>query len=202
MEETLVPRSLPVFTLCLLFLNGHMIAIEFLGTFLFSFLAFSGIQGVKTKPRDQTSTSTSTSTGDQLSLVLRLYSSFVFGVSLTANLWAFYSFTGRQFNPAVTLGLVVAGTVELLTAVLIMIVQGVGGIVAAALVDFLLPGKLDVGVSKALNISTIQGLLIETILTFILMTTILMVRDVPVHFHRCTMLTPLPEHCPKGLSPL
>lgn len=126
MEETLVPRSLPVFTLCLLFLNGHMIAIEFLGTFLFSFLAFSGIQGVKTKPRDQTSTSISTSTGDQLSqglrLGLRLYSSFVFGVSLTANLWAFYSFTGPQFNPAVTLGLVVAGTVELLTAVLIMIV--------------------------------------------------------------------------------
>lgn len=156
------------------------IAIEFLGTFLFLFLAFGGTQGLKP------------SIHDQFSPVFRLYLSFVFGITFIASVWTFCRFTGAQLNPAVTVGLVVVGAVKPLIGVLIIISQLAGGLAAAALTSLLLPGEFDVGVSKALDISIIGGLVIETILTFQMMLTILMVSDGHFCPDRCALLTILP----------
>lgn len=64
---------------------------EFVGTFMFLFMAFAGTQVANNV--------SSASAGDPSTVILIALS---FGFSLMANVWAFYRVSGGLFNPAVS----------------------------------------------------------------------------------------------------
>lgn len=100
---------------------------EFVGTFLFLFFAFAG-----TQVANNSASSPNAST--------LLYISLAFGFSLTVNAWAFYKISGGLFNPAVTLGLYLAGCFTWLRSLVFFLAQVLGSIASAGLVSCLFPG--------------------------------------------------------------
>jgi aquaporin related protein len=78
-----------------------------------------------------------------------IYVALSFGFSLLVNAWIFFRISGSLFNPAVSLAMCLVGQVSPVRAVLATIAQFIGGIVAAAMTDALLPGPL--------NVATILG---------------------------------------------
>jgi aquaporin rerated protein, other eukaryote len=113
--------------------KNHFIAAsgEFLGTLLFLWLAFAGVQTAgMNSPNGQT---------DPQRL---LYMSLSFGMSLLIVVWAFYRISGGLFNPAVTLGLVIAGQLDWMRGLVLLPFQLLGGICAAALVRAMFPGPM------------------------------------------------------------
>lgn len=66
---------------------------EFCGTFLFLFFAFAGTQVANVVAAASASEDT---------LTVILFVALSFGVSLTANVWAFYRVSGGLFNPVVS----------------------------------------------------------------------------------------------------
>lgn len=71
---------------------------EFVGTFLFLFFAFAGTQIANTPSPAPTPPDSSVAPPNISNLIFIALS---FGVSLTANVWAFYRVTGGLFNPSV-----------------------------------------------------------------------------------------------------
>lgn len=73
---------------------------EFVGTFLFLFFAFAGTQVANTPGAVPEGPG-----GNGLvppNIAGLIFISLVFGLSLTANVWAFYRITGGLFNPSVS----------------------------------------------------------------------------------------------------
>ncbi|ROT42203.1 aquaporin-like protein [Sodiomyces alkalinus F11] len=104
---------------------------EFVGTYLFLFFSLAGAQIANTpQPADD-------APPNPAALILV---SLAFGVSLTANVWAFYRITGGLFNPVVTLALVLCGGLPIIRAICVVPAQLIGGIAAAAVVSALFPG--------------------------------------------------------------
>ncbi len=181
---------------------GHLIKTEtvaivgeFVGTFLFLFIAFMGTQIANTS-------STATAAGAKLAPQLQplLFISLVFGFSLAVNAWIFFRISGGLFNPVVTLSMVLIGAVDPIRygpipvqpnvrncgcllialrwyrAVGALIAQLVGGIAAAGLVKGLLPyhPELQFKVSLTAGMTVTQGMFLEMFLTSLLIFTILM----------------------------
>ena len=95
------------------------------------------------------------------------------GFVVIAFVYAYGHISGTHINPAVTLGLFVAGEIRFATAIGYWIVQFSGGIVGALMLKVVLPIDGDLGVTiLAENVSVTQGLFVEIILTFLLVTTI------------------------------
>src|SRR6266513_3495277 len=122
---------------------------EFIGTFA---LIFVGIGAIKTAGHD----------------VLAV--SLAHGLTIGAFVCATMHISGANFNPAVTFGLLIGGHTTLPKAVRYWIAQLLGGFVAA-LICLGLFGR-DVVVTGtpqlAINLSGMQGILVEAILTFFL----------------------------------
>ncbi|RYP64437.1 hypothetical protein DL771_008753 [Monosporascus sp. 5C6A] len=157
----------------------HLVASlsEFAGTFMFLFLAFGGTHAVNSNPLDL----------ESLSAKL-LFISLCFGTSLAVNVWVFYRVSGGLLNPAVTLAMMIVGAVSVLRGILDIISQILGAMVAAALVEGLTPGRLNVRTGLGGGTTTSQGLFIEMFLTAQLVFTILMLaRDK----HRGTFIAPV-----------
>ncbi|KAH8710207.1 aquaporin-like protein [Phaeosphaeriaceae sp. PMI808] len=150
---------------------------EFVGTFLFLFFAFAATQVANNllgkKPMD---------------LQALTYISLAFGVSLAVNVWVFFRISGGLFNPAVTVALALAGSINWLKAGVLIITQIIAGIAAAGVVYGLFAGPLAVRTSLEKNTSVIRGLFIEMFLTFQLIFTIFMLA---VEKHRSTFLAPV-----------
>ena len=99
---------------------------------------------------------------------------FAHGLVVLGFAYAFGDISGTHLNPAVTIGLLVAGKIESAKAIGYIVVQILGAIVAAFALKFTLgslAGSLGATV-PAENVSAIQALLMETILTFIFFTVI------------------------------
>ncbi|ATZ52240.1 Bcaqp8 [Botrytis cinerea B05.10] len=142
---------------------------ELVGTFLFLFFAFAAAQTANqpngTKPLTPNATDTSK----------LLYIALAFGASLAANVWVFFRVSGGQFNPAVTLALVLIRAVSPTKALILIPAQLVGGSLAAAAVKGIIPGDdILFAVSLGPGVANVQGLFIELLLTFMLVFTILM----------------------------
>ncbi|KIW01655.1 uncharacterized protein PV09_06840 [Verruconis gallopava] len=151
---------------------------EFCGTFMFLLLAFLSTHVVVTEnPPDQ-----------PLDSAGRLYVALAFGFSLAANVWIFYRISGGLFNPAVTLGLLLAGAIKPLRSVVLLIAQLVAGIAAAALADGLSPGPLNVSTKVAEGVSDVRALFIEFFLTAQLVLAVLVLA---VEKHKATFLAPV-----------
>ncbi|KAF2397455.1 aquaporin [Trichodelitschia bisporula] len=160
-------------------MRGHLVAMlgEFLGTFLFLFFAFAGTQVANV---DKTA-----------SIVAKvLYISLAFGFSLAVNAWVFYRISGGLFNPAVTFALCLTGVLSWTRGALLLLVQVLGAIAAAAVVSAVLPGQMVVRTTLSLapRTSIARGLFLEMFLTAQLIFTIFMLA---AEKHRATFLAPI-----------
>jgi len=157
--------------------RGHLVAMsgEFVGTFLFLFFAFGGVQVANSLP---------VATGSETILFISLS----FGFSLLVNVWVFYRISGGLFNPAVTLGMCLTGHLPAIRGLVLFPAQILAGICAPAVIDALLPGTLNVNTVLQNGISVTQGLFLEMFLTSLLVITVLMLAG---EKHKSTFLAPV-----------
>ncbi|KAK8085782.1 aquaporin rerated protein [Apiospora hydei] len=98
-----------------------------------------------------------------------------YGFSLLVNAWAFYRISGGLFNPAITLGLCLAGKLPWIRLFFYVPAQLAGGVLAGALCQALFPGDFSGTITKiAPGMTVVRGLFGEVFLTAFLMFTILM----------------------------
>lgn len=87
--------------------------------------------------------------------------------------YAYGHISGTHINPAVTLGLLIAGEIQFVAAIGYWIVQFLGGILGAVALHTLLPDPGDLGVTiLSENVGVVQGFVVEIVLTFFLVNTI------------------------------
>lgn len=95
------------------------------------------------------------------------------GLVIVTFAYAYGHISGTHINPAVTLGLLIAGEIQIAAAVGYWIVQFLGGILGAFALKFVLPEVGDLGVTiLRSDVTWMQGLIVELILTFFLVNTI------------------------------
>lgn len=95
------------------------------------------------------------------------------GLVIVTFAYAYGHISGTHINPAVTLGLLIAGEIEFVAAIGYWIAQFLGGILGAVLLNAVLPEAGDLGVTiLGEGVTPIQGLVVEIVLTFFLVNTI------------------------------
>ena len=95
------------------------------------------------------------------------------GLVIVTFAYAYGHISGTHINPAVTLGLLIAGEIEFVAAIGYWVVQFLGGILGAVLLNVVLPNPGDLGVTiLAEGVTPVQGLVVEIVLTFFLVNTI------------------------------
>ena len=95
------------------------------------------------------------------------------GLVIVAFAYAYGHISGTHINPAVTLGLLIAGEIEFVAAIGYWIAQFLGGILGAVVLNAVLPNPGDLGVTiLAEGVTPVQGLVVEIVLTFFLVNTI------------------------------
>ncbi|KAF2717161.1 aquaporin-like protein [Polychaeton citri CBS 116435] len=141
---------------------------EFVGTFMFLFLAFCGhTMAVNSAASTGPNVTNSNSTV--------VYISLSYGFSLLVTAWTMYRVSGGLFNPAVTLGLVLTDKVPPIRGVILLLPQLLGGICAAAVVSAIIPGSIaTVQTTLGADTSPAQGVFLEMFLTAILVYTVIM----------------------------
>ncbi|KAJ6201791.1 aquaporin-like protein [Bipolaris maydis] len=163
---------------------------EFAGTFMFLFFAFGGTSVANNS--SQANQSNSNSNSDEIVQVpdtsVLLYISLVFGFSLMINVWCFFRVSGGLFNPAVTLGLYLIGSVRLPRAIMCFIAQILAGIAAAGVVHAIVPGPLSVSTTLSAGMSPARGVFLEMFLTSLLVFTVFMLA---AEKHKATFLAPV-----------
>ena len=95
------------------------------------------------------------------------------GLVIVTFAYAYGHISGTHINPAVTLGLLIAGEIEFVAAIGYWIVQFLGGILGAVVLNAVLPDSGDLGVTiLSEGVGVGQGLVVEIVLTFFLVNTI------------------------------
>ena len=137
----------------------HLVAAsgEFVGTFLFLFFAFLGhSMSVSQAPNHGPGGTNSNET--------IIFISLSYGISLLVTAWTLYRVSGGLFNPAVTLGLVVTGNLPPMRGLILVPMQFLGGICAAAVTSCIIPGDIAVTqTTLAPNMNSAQGLFLEMV---------------------------------------
>jgi len=146
--------------------RGHVVAVigEYFGTIAFLFFAFAGTQVANVSSNTNTGGTVITTTAQKTPQQL-LYIALSFGFSLAVFAWTFARISGGLFNPAVTVGMWLIGAIDVVRMVLLFITQILGAITAAALVQALFTGGLNVATTLSETTSIAQGFFIEFILT-------------------------------------
>lgn len=95
------------------------------------------------------------------------------GLVIVTFAYAYGHISGTHINPAVTLGLLIAGEIKFVAAIGYWIVQFLGGILGAVVLNAVLPNPSDLGVTiLSEGVGVGQGLVVEIVLTFFLVNTI------------------------------
>jgi aquaporin TIP len=96
------------------------------------------------------------------------------GLILAAIVYMYGHISGAQVNPAVTAGLLVGGKIELMRAVYYWIAQFAGGIVAALVLNIILPGAAKDGqtIGSLTASAPWSAALFEAIMTFLLVSAV------------------------------
>lgn len=160
-------------------IRSHLFAMfsEFIGTIMFLWFAFAGTQAAAQSATD-----------DELDTQTLLFICLSFGFSLMVTVWAHYRVSGGLFNPAVTLALCITKNMPWLRGIFLLPAQLLGGIVAAALVQAMLPGPLAVVTRLSEGTSIAQGIFIEAFGTMLLVFVIIMLA---AEKHETTPLAPV-----------
>src|ERR1700739_513336 len=141
---------------------------EFIGTFSFVFIG-AGTAAV---------------VGDGMGLLGIVAIALAHGLAITAFVAAYGSVSGGHMNPAVTVGVLAAGAIDVVTAVGYVLSQLVGGIAGALLLRSVLGGTATglgtpalahdlVLCGMSLTITPASGFVIEAVLAFFLVTVVL-----------------------------
>ncbi|KAK6516801.1 hypothetical protein TWF506_006687 [Arthrobotrys conoides] len=167
--------------------KNHLVATtgEFVGTFLFLFMAFS-VVSVTGHRALYTQEGASPVGGSDPALVV--YIALGFAVSLGVNVWIFYRVSGGMFNPAVTLALVLGNGMPIPRALFCFLAQILGSIAAAGVAEGLFPGPLNAQTTVEHGMSNVEGMFLEMFLTAQLIITIFMLA---VEKTKATFLAPL-----------
>lgn len=98
----------------------------------------------------------------------------IFGLLIASMIYVFGKISGTHINPAVTFALALNGNLGWMEAVFYWIAQFVGGTIAAAALLFVFGGAQNgLGATVlARGVGPLQGLVVETIGTFLLMTAV------------------------------
>ncbi|KAL8280273.1 hypothetical protein RQP46_007387 [Phenoliferia psychrophenolica] len=143
---------------------------EFVGTFLFLYMAFTSAQsGVYSSTQDLNKPTSGVKDNQTV-----LFIALSFGMSLLVNAWVFFRITGAAFNPAVSFSLWLIGGVSNRRLAMIVPAQMAGGACAGALAKVLTLGEFGVENTLAPGITIAQGLFIEMFTTALLCFTVLM----------------------------
>lgn len=96
------------------------------------------------------------------------------GLVLVALAFAYGPISGGHFNPAVTVGMLVGGKIDVVRSIAYIIVQLVAGIVAAFALSFILGAGTNYGVTKGVltDSNIVSASLLEGFLVFFLVSTI------------------------------
>ncbi|MBO4327085.1 MAG: MIP family channel protein [Clostridia bacterium] len=113
-----------------------------------------------------------------------VFIAMAFGLGLMLLAYAFGDVSGTHVNPAVSLGMLIAGRMKVAEFFAYILAQFAGGIAGGALLLVFFGketglGTNGYGAASALNSSLLQALLIECILTFAFVLLILFVTDKP-----------------------
>ncbi|CAN9345195.1 unnamed protein product [Alternaria alternata] len=152
-------------------LEGHIVAAsgEFVGTFMFLFFAFSGQLMITNQASDRSILNGGTSSQQNI------FTALVYGFSLLVNVWAFFRISGGLFNPAVTIGMVVAGQLPFIRSLFLFPAQLLACMCASGLVECMFPGDIGVvNTSLSGGTSIAQGVFIEMFMTAELVFVVLM----------------------------
>jgi aquaporin Z len=138
-------------------MNGKALLAEFIGTFA---LVFVGVGAIASNHM----------MGGQSGLV---GIALAHGLTLAVMVSATAAISGGHINPAVTLGALLGGKIDVPNAIGYIVAQCLGGIVAAALIKLAMPAAALAAVSMGTpalgaGISAGMGLVMEIILTFFL----------------------------------
>ncbi len=95
-----------------------------------------------------------------------------FGLTVTAMIYAFGDKSGAHFNPAVTIAFSLANLFPKNQILPYIISQIVGALIASAILKLLFPTNINLGATIPTG-SNLQSFVLEIVLTFILMLTIL-----------------------------
>ncbi|KAL7930220.1 aquaporin-like protein [Trichoderma chlorosporum] len=151
-------------------LQKHLIASvgEFVGTFFFLWFAYAGsIQYVKQATLSPASGGMSDTTV--------FFIAHVYSFSLLVNIWAFYRISGGLFNPALTVGMCLAGTLPWMRAAFLVPTQIIASMCAGGLARCMFPG--DIAAANSIlsrDTSVVRGLFIEMFFTAFLVFVVLM----------------------------
>jgi aquaporin related protein len=132
---------------------------EFLGTTFFLFFALAGCQVAYTHLSPSTvvlpgSPARPTMAVSSASL---LYAALSVGFSMMVNAWIFFRISSGLFNPAISLGMVVEGSLGWKKGACIAFAQFLGGLAAAGLVSGLFPGSLKAETLLGSGTSIVRG---------------------------------------------
>lgn len=140
-------------------LRKHFVAAsgEFVGTFLFLFTAFLGhAMSVRSAPNSAPGGANSNQTV--------VFIALSYGFSLLVAAWVLYRVSGGLFNPAVTLGMVITGTLPPWRGLVLFPTQILGAMTAAGVVSAIIP--VDIAVVQttlAPDMNVAQGLFLEMV---------------------------------------
>ncbi|KAF2677053.1 aquaporin [Lentithecium fluviatile CBS 122367] len=150
---------------------AHFVAAtgEFVGTFMFLYFSFA-CQVMLQKQASDVSLANGGSSSQT-----NIFTALVYGLSLLVNVWAFFRISGGLFNPAVTFGMVIAGTLPAIRALFLVPAQLVAGMCAAGLVQAMFPGDITLtNTTLSPGTSIAQGVFIEMFMTAELVFVVLM----------------------------
>lgn len=95
------------------------------------------------------------------------------GLALVSIVYTFGHISGAHVNPAVTIGVAIAGAIKPATAIVYIVVQIVGAIVGAWILNKILSGQAANFGAFSFTTATSKALLLEAILTFFLVSVVL-----------------------------
>lgn len=105
---------------------------------------------------------------------------FAFGLVIVAMAYSIGNISGCHINPAVSIGMLVAGKIKVIDFIGYVVAQFIGAIAGAGLLCYIIPnggssglGSNGFGTASALGIDMTQALVVEIVLTFVFVLAIL-----------------------------
>jgi aquaporin related protein len=155
---------------------------EFIGTTFFLFFALAGCQVA------YTNTVASIPARSSIPPSALLYAALSVGFSLVVSAWVFFRVTSGLFNPAITFGMCLVGSLPWSRGACIAVSQMLAGMAAAGLVSCVFPGDLRAETLLGYRTSVVRGFFIEALLTAAFVFSVFMLA---AEKHKGTFIAPI-----------